>query len=149
VSPSTEWLDASASDGQFNETSENWEYTVDPSTGCWNEEGTHTIVCRAEDKVPNGELTPYYSIDIVIDRTPPESTITTPSQYLVNNLSEIIGDANDPAPLEGEWQGIRLQILNKDTTWYWQGGIWDTPVLTGQADMNIKSPVKPETRPAI
>lgn len=172
VSPSIEWLDASASDGDgFNETSEGWEYDIDHSTECWNEEGTHTIVCKAEDKVPNTEIMPYYSIDIVIDKSPPDSTITTPSQYLVNSLPEILGTGNDPAPTEGEWQGIQLQILNKDTTWYWQGTIWDTLIhgsiriaipdlpsmirpglmrmSTGRVDTNIKSPVKPEIKQAI
>ncbi|RLD18857.1 MAG: hypothetical protein DRI36_00390, partial [Caldiserica bacterium] len=125
---SVHWISCSPSDGSFDETTEGWYWDVDYPTEVWKTDGSYVIKVKAKDQVqpsPNEEISPYYTSNIVIDNVPPTSWLVYPDSYTYyyNSITKIWGTGADTSP--GIWSDIKLQILNKDTTQYWDGDAWN------------------------
>jgi len=121
------WITCLPSDGTFDSINEGWQWDVDYETECWKQDGTYTIEVRAKDQVTpsaNVEASPYDSVSIVIDNSPPSSWMIAPTTYTYyyNSLATIWGTGADDSP--GKWNNIKLEILNRDTTRFWDGDSW-------------------------
>ncbi|MQY66579.1 MAG: hypothetical protein GH147_08960, partial [Clostridia bacterium] len=115
------WLDAEAVDEGFNESSEDWKYVISFSTICWSEETMYTVVCKAKDKVPNTEASPWASNNFYIDVSSPTSQVTTPyDNEISSSVPIIIGDANDPGTYPA-LDEVYLRIRNDDDSNYYKG----------------------------
>ena len=126
---SEQWISASAVDGTFDETAEDWKWDVTYPTEAWKTDGAYTVEAKARDKTkPNANTESAFLVnDFYIDNTTPLSWMITPTTYTYhyNSLSQIKGTGEDQGTVEG-WNNILLRIKNIDTTRYWKKDTgWD------------------------
>jgi len=92
---SSDWLNASATDGSFDEAEENYTFTTSPLSS-----GTHLIEVRGINLVGNMETS--FADDVVaVDTVPPKISITSPTSPHLTNLSSITAVWNGSDNLSG------------------------------------------------
>ena len=115
------WLNATASDGSFNESSEAWKITTTttPDLPTWTDGYTYYIRAMAEAELDDDDTPAIESF--TYDITEPGTTIDVIPDY-VNELSEITGTATDTSP--GKINGVEVRIQRDSDDKYWSGTTW-------------------------
>lgn len=106
-----QWDDASARDGAFDESSENWRYTDEPD---WANGVEYTVRARAVDNYGSEDTTPA-TATFTFDSTEPETTMDDIDDS-VDELDEITGSASDPSP---SLASVEVLIKDVDSGDYW------------------------------
>jgi hypothetical protein len=117
----TEWLDAEAEDGTFDEDEEEWEADdADlPESGDMTDGATYTVSARGEDD--DGKTGESDTDEFIWDESDPNTTIDEIEDDVVE-LDEITGTATDPAPTLST---VMISIEDMDNDKFWDGDDWD------------------------
>ena len=118
----TEWLEAEADDGTFDEDEEEWEAdSADlPETADMTDGATYTVSARGEDD--DGKTGESDTDEFIWDESEPNTTIDDIDDE-VSDLDEITGTATDPAPT---LKTVMIAIEDKDNDKFWDGDDWDS-----------------------
>jgi len=118
----TEWLEAEADDGTFDEDEEEWEAdSADlPETADMTDGATYTVSARGEDN--DGKTGESDTDEFIWDESEPNTTIDDIDDE-VSDLDEITGTATDPAPT---LKTVMIAIEDKDNDKFWDGDDWDS-----------------------
>ncbi|MDA3792057.1 MAG: hypothetical protein PF545_00145, partial [Elusimicrobia bacterium] len=114
---SSKWINAVASDGNYDLESENWYW--DSSGISWKSNQDYTIKSRTYDNTGNAEIT-YDEITVTYDTGVPDSDIDSPADGAVSDsLSQIGGTAEDTQGI-----GYVKVRIRRGAGEYWDGSGW-------------------------